>query len=46
MRFARATPDDDAAIRRLLRDNPLSGSISLSFERDWIYLSVPPCLCQ
>ena len=34
VRFARATPDDDAAIRRLLRDNPLSGAISLSFERE------------
>jgi hypothetical protein len=34
VRFVRATPDDDAAIRRLLRDNPMAGSISLSFERE------------
>jgi hypothetical protein len=37
VRFARATPDDDAAIRRLLRDNPMSGSVSLSLEREPTY---------
>lgn len=39
VRFARATSDDDAAIRRLLRDNPMSGSISLSFEREPAYFT-------
>ena len=34
VRYALATPDDDAAIRRLLRDNPMRGAISLSFERE------------
>ncbi len=33
-RFAIATEADDAAIRRLLRDNPMRGAISLSFERE------------
>ena len=32
--FTRAVPDDDAAIRRLLRENPTAGAISLSFERE------------
>lgn len=32
-----ATPDDDAALRRLLRENPMPGSISLSFEREPCY---------
>ncbi len=39
LRFVRATPDDDAAIRRLLRDHPMSGSISLSFEREPSYFA-------
>ena len=34
VRFALATRADDAAIRRLLRDNPMRGAISLSFERE------------
>ena len=34
VRFARATERDDAAIRRLLRENPTPGEISLSFERE------------
>jgi hypothetical protein len=33
-RFAIATEADDAAIRRLLRENPLRGAISVSFERE------------
>jgi hypothetical protein len=33
-RFAVATPGDDAAIRRLLRDNPMPGAVSLSLERE------------
>lgn len=33
-RFAVATEADDAAIRRLLRENPMRGAISLSFERE------------
>jgi hypothetical protein len=33
-RFALATPEHDAAIRRLLRENPMRGAISLSFERE------------
>lgn len=33
-RFALATETDDAAIRRLLRDNPMRGAISVSFERE------------
>ncbi len=33
-RFAIATDADEAAIRRLLRDNPMHGAISLSFERE------------
>ena len=33
-RFAVATPEDDLAIRRLLRDNPMEGSIRLTFERE------------
>ncbi len=32
--FAVATEADDSAIRRLLRDNPMRGAISLSFERE------------
>ena len=34
VRFAVATPADDAAIRRLLRDNPMTGAVTLSFERE------------
>jgi hypothetical protein len=34
VRFARATAADDAAIRRLLRENPLRGKVSLTFERE------------
>lgn len=33
-RYAAATPADDAAIRRLLRDNPMQGSVDLTFERE------------
>ena len=32
--FSLAAPADDAAIRRLLRQQPLPGTISLSFERE------------
>lgn len=34
VRFALATKDDDLAIRRLLRENPMRGAISVSFERE------------
>jgi len=34
IRFALATKDDDSAIRRLLRDNPMPGEISISFQRE------------
>jgi hypothetical protein len=34
IRFAVATEDDDADIRRLLRANPMPGKISLSLERE------------
>jgi len=34
VRFAVATEADDPAIRRLLRDNPMPGAISLRFERE------------
>lgn len=33
-RFALATPADDAAIRRLLRENPMRGAVSVAFERE------------
>ena len=33
-RFAVAAPEDDPAIRRLLRDNPMAGAIRLTFERE------------
>src|SRR5256885_429240 len=33
-RFALAREEDDAGIRRLLRENPMQGAISLSFERE------------
>jgi hypothetical protein len=32
-----ATPTDDAALRQLLRDNPMPGNISLSYEREPSY---------
>jgi hypothetical protein len=32
--FSLASHDDDSEIRRLLRDNPMPGAISLSFERE------------
>jgi hypothetical protein len=35
--FDLATRADDAGLRRLLRENPLQGSISLSFEREPCY---------
>jgi hypothetical protein len=34
VRFALATRDDDAAIRRLLRDNPMPGAVTLTLERE------------
>lgn len=34
VRFRVAIPDDDAAIRRLLRDHPMQGAIQLGFERE------------
>lgn len=34
VRFALATAEDDAEIRRLLRDNPMRGEINVSFERE------------
>ena len=34
VRFALATEKDDAAIRRLLRENPMAGEIRLAFERE------------
>lgn len=33
-RFEVATPADDEAIRRLLRENPMRGAVSVSFERE------------
>jgi hypothetical protein len=36
-RFILATDENDAAIRRLLRENPTPGEISLSFEREPSY---------
>lgn len=33
-RFAIASEADDAAIRRLLRDNPMRGGVDLTFERE------------
>ncbi len=33
-RFAVATRADDAAIRRLLRENPMHGAVSVGFERE------------
>lgn len=34
LRFPLASPADDAALRRLLRENPMSGSLSLTLERE------------
>jgi hypothetical protein len=34
VRFALATEEDDAAIRRLLRENPMRGEINVTFERE------------
>ena len=34
LKFELATQADDADLRRLLRENPIQGSISLSFERE------------
>ena len=38
-RFEVATPADDEGIRRLLRDNPMRGSVTVSFEREPDYFS-------
>jgi hypothetical protein len=35
--FTLATPADDESLRRLLRENPIPGSLSLSFEREPCY---------
>ena len=32
--FSTATAADDAAIRRLLRENPMRGAIRVTFERE------------
>jgi hypothetical protein len=37
--FTLATPADDESLRRLLRENPIPGSISLSFEREPCYFN-------
>jgi hypothetical protein len=37
--FALATPADDAALRRLLRENPIPGAIALTFEREPSYFA-------
>jgi hypothetical protein len=37
--FSLATPADDSVIRRLLRDNPMPGAISLSLEREPSYFA-------
>lgn len=34
MRIELATPEDDAGLRRLLRDNPMEGEIRVSLERE------------
>src|SRR6184192_255960 len=41
-RFEIATPEHDSAIRRLLRDNPIAGDISVSFEREPNYFTQLP----
>src|SRR5512133_735822 len=35
--FDLARPEDDAALRRLLRENPMPGSISVTMEREPSY---------
>ena len=42
LRFDLATPADDEGLRRLLRENPMQGSISLSFEREPCYFNASP----
>jgi hypothetical protein len=37
LNFVLATPADDKSLRQLLRENPIPGSISLSFEREPCY---------
>ena len=37
LNFTLATPADDEALRRLLRENPIPGSLSLTFEREPCY---------
>lgn len=39
VRFAVATTADDAAIRRLLRANPMRGAVSIAFEREPNYFA-------
>lgn len=39
LRFELACADDDSGLRRLLRENPMQGSISLSFEREPDYFN-------
>ena len=39
IRYTVATPNDDAEIRRLLRENPMPGRISLSLEREPDYFT-------
>ena len=34
MLFTQATPDDEAEVRRLLRENPMHGRMPVSFERE------------
>ena len=33
--FALAKPEDDAGLRRLLRENPMRGQVTLTLERAW-----------
>jgi hypothetical protein len=39
VRFAAACAGDDADIRRLLRENPMAGTISVSLEREPVYFA-------
>jgi len=39
LRFELASEPDDADLRRLLRENPIPGSLSLSFEREPCYFN-------
>jgi hypothetical protein len=39
LKFELARPEDDPGLRRLLRENPMPGSISLSFEREPNYFN-------